>query len=312
MPDKPPLTPDVFSINTAELADALKQFIRESMENLRRDGIVCAVSGGLDSSTAAALCSGAVGRDKVTALLLPERQGSPAALDYGRQIAEHLGIRHETIDISPVLSRLGTYNFITSYIPFRKFREFLITGFLKSSKKNIFLDSLKGDQSRLFKKGFSVMNTKHRVRLVVTCLYAESRNLMVAGSAHKSEDMVGLFTKFGVDDNADIMPMKNLYRSHILQLAEHLGIPDEIIGRTPNPEIIPGVEDKYRDVLALESGTADLVLYGFEHGYSQEEISRQTGIPLSKVEEIRDLIAVTEHMRNKSMAPDVSGLIDEL
>jgi hypothetical protein len=45
-----------------------------------------------------------------------------------------------------------------------------------------------------------------------------------------------LYVKFGVDDSVDLMPLKNLYRSHILQIARYVGVPQSVIKRTPNPE----------------------------------------------------------------------------
>ena len=50
-------------------------------------------------------------------------------------------------------------------------------------------------------------------------------------------------------DAADLMPLKNLHRSQVLQIAAHLGVPDEILARSPNPDIIPGVNDKYMEML---------------------------------------------------------------
>jgi NAD+ synthase len=70
------------------------------------------------------------------------------------------------------------------------------------------------------------------VRAIVTFLIAEEMNYLVAGCAHKSEDMLGLYVKFGVDDSADVMPLKNLYRTQIIQLAAHLGVPESILNRT--------------------------------------------------------------------------------
>ena len=138
------------------------------------------------------------------------------------------------------------------------------------------------------------------MRLVVTYLLAEEHNLLVVGSAHKSEDMLGLFVKFGVDDVADLMPLKNLYRSQILQLAAYLGVPEEILARTPNPDLIPGVEDKYMDMIGLSYDTLDPLLYGLEHGLADEEIASQLGLPLEQVRQIRSVVSLTEHMRNPS------------
>jgi len=294
------LDSEVFKINAAAYVDRLSEFISQNKAELNRDRILVPLSGGVDSSTVVALCARAVGSAQVTALLMPEKQGNPEAARYGQMVVQQFGVQSLERDISGVLSRLGTYSYIIPRIPFRGIQEWLSRRYLKATKRNPFLQIVKGDASALERKGYARYNSKHRVRLVTEYLVAEEGNYLVAGCAHKSEDLVGLYVKFGVDDNADIMPLKNLYRSHILQLAEYLGVPNEIIGRTPNPDIIPGVSDKYMDLLGLRPETLDLVLYGIEHGMDDAAIAGQLNLPEAKVAEIRDLVQRTEHMRTPS------------
>jgi NAD+ synthase len=294
------LDSEVFKIKAAAYVDRLCEFIRENKSELNRDRILVPLSGGVDSSTVVALCARAVGSAQVTALLMPERQGNPEAARYGRMVVQQFGVGSLERDISGVLSRLGTYSYIIPRIPLRGIQEWISRRYLKSAKRNPFLQLAKGEASALERKGFARYNSKHRVRLVTEYLVAEEGNYLVAGCAHKSEDLVGLYVKFGVDDNADIMPLKNLYRSHIVQLAEFLGVPGAVIRRPPNPDIIPGVNDKYVDLLDLPSSTLDLILYGIEHGMDDEDITGQLDLAAAKVAEIRDLVRRTEHMRTPS------------
>lgn len=294
----------LFTIDTAAVTDRICGFISEKMHALHRVGIVVAFSGGLDSSTTLLLCARAVGKENVTALLLPERQGNPQALHYARLLTNQYDIRSVKRNISPILARLGTYNFFLSIIPFRGLQDLVTRSFLKRTQENPFLKITRGEAASFERKGFASMNSKHRIRAVVTYLYAEQNNLLVVGCAHKSEDMLGLYVKFGVDDSADLMPLRNLYRSHILQLADYLGVPREIIERTPNPDIIPGVSDKYMDILGLTSDTLDLIVYGVEHELDDIEISGQLHLPVEKIREIRNLIAQTDHMRHGSQTLD--------
>ncbi len=294
------LDSDVFKIDAAAYVERLCDFIRESQSTLTRDGILVPLSGGLDSSTVLLLCRRAVGSDHVVALLMPERQGNPEAAGFCRMVTEQFHIKALTRDISDLLSRLGTYSFVLSAIPSRSAQDWVARHYMKSSQQNPFLHLAGGRANHLERKGFASYNSKHRIRLVTEYLVAEEQNYLVAGCAHKSEDMVGLFVKFGVDDNADIMPLKNLYRSHIIQLAAFLGVPSVILNRTPNPDIIPGVSDKYVDILGLPCDTLDLVLWGIDHGMEDEAISRQLGLGPAKIREIRSLVARTEHMRNPS------------
>lgn len=301
------MVPSVFNIDARKAALDIGKFISSKMIELRRDGIVTAVSGGLDSSTVLGLCVRAVGGKKVTALMLPEKKGNPDALKYAKIAAKLFGSRTAVMDITPVLEKMGVYRFITNYIPGRKLTKALVSGYMRAVKSNPFIERIRGTGNRLTNSGIASMDTKHRVRLAMIYKFAEERNLLVVGSAHRSEDLLGLFCKFGVDDNADVMPVKNLYRSQILRLAEFIGVPAEILAREPNPDMIPGIEDKYFDVLGIHSDIVDLILYGLERKMRTKEIARKLHLTEDKVNEISEIIKLTEHMRNPSIAP-LTGL----
>jgi len=87
------LTPAVFHLDLGAVVPAIERFIDAKMKELGRQGIVVPLSGGLDSSTVAALCARAVGPELVTALLLPDRLGAPDALRFGRLVAAGLGVK---------------------------------------------------------------------------------------------------------------------------------------------------------------------------------------------------------------------------
>ena len=250
------------------------------------------------------LCARAVGRERVTALLMPEKQGNPEAEKYAHQAASWLGVETITRDLSPILKSLGTYDFILPRIPTRLGRALAVRTFFTQRGKNPFHQLAHGESNEMMRRGFALYNSKQRIRLVVEYLIAEQNNLLVVGSAHKTEDLVGLFVKFGVDDNADLMPLKNFYRTQTLLLAKYLDVPEQIRQRTPNPDLIPGVEDKYVDMLGISAEKIDLILYGLEHGMSDADIAVQIGIEEAKVAEIRSLVQATGHMRAPSQAPD--------
>jgi NAD+ synthase len=296
------LTPELFAIDAQAVADHLCRFIQRTMDENHRQGILVPFSGGLDSSTVLLLCARAVGITNVHALLLPERQGNPDAARFARLVTRNFNIHTIERDISPVLTRLGVYHFIISYLPLRCMQDWVTRTYLEKTKNNPFLKIIQGTASPIERRGFAKYNTKHRVRAVVSYQVAEENNWLVAGCAHQSEDLLGLFVKFGVDDSADIMPIKQLYRSHIVQLASYLGVPPEILQRTPNPDIIPGVSDKYLDLLGLPSGLLDLILYGIQHDLDDADIAHQLSITPEKIGEIHALVRQTRHMRNPSQS----------
>lgn len=289
-----------FAIDAERYAAVIANFIADTVANLSRAGVVVPVSGGLDSSVVASLSVRAVGKKAVTGILLPEKQGNPEATSYANLIAKSLGIGTQTIDISKTLAALGAYDFALSRVPGRRLKARLVRSF---NRGNQILELNRGTASDLTRRGAASFFIKQRVRLVATYKYAEEHNLLVCGSAHKSEDLVGLFVKFGVDDAADVMPLKHLYRTQILQLGEQLGLPAEILARSPNPDVIPGVTDKYRDILGIDSARLDLILLGIERGMKRSDIATQTGVPKQDVATIEELVRVTAHMRNPSLAP---------
>lgn len=296
----PALDETAFAIDAERYAAVIAKFIAAAVADLSRVGVLVPISGGLDSSVVAALSVRAVGKEAVTGLLLPEKQGNPEAQRYATLIAKSLGIQTHTIDISKALAALGAYDFALARVPGRRLKARLVRTF---NHGNQILEFQRGTESSLVRKGAASNFIKQRMRLVATYKYAEERNLLVCGSAHKSEDLVGLYVKFGVDDAADVMPLKNLYRAQILQLGEHLGLPGDILERSPNPDVIPGVTDKYLDIIGLDSARVDLILLGIERGLKSGEIAAQTGVPEPDVATIAELVRVTAHMRNPSMAP---------
>jgi NAD+ synthase len=297
------LSQDVFAIDCAVVVPRIEDFIRNAMRSLHRDGIVVPLSGGLDSSTVAALCARAVGRENVTGLMLPDIKGSPQAVRFGRLVVKELGIRGRVIDTTTILAAAGAYSFVANLVPRRLLSRF-VRNTLARPGKNMFLEGIKGGDDPFMRRAFASIYARQRARVVVTFRYADLHGLLVAGSAHKSEDLMGLFVKFGIDDSADIMPLKNLFRSHVLQVARHVGVPSSVIGRTPNPEMLPGVEDKYLDVLRVPSETVDLVLFGLEHGMADADIAAQCGLTGEKTAEIRSIFELSAHMRAPSMSLD--------
>ena len=101
---------EVLQIDAAAVAAEIEDTIRGQVRGeLRRRGAVVGLSGGIDSSVVAALCARALGRDKVLALLMPERDSSADSTRLGRRVAESLGVEALLEDVGPALSALGCY-----------------------------------------------------------------------------------------------------------------------------------------------------------------------------------------------------------
>jgi len=290
------LNRNVFRLDAAACVERLCHFVRNKREELRRESIVVPLSGGLDSSTVLLLCARAVGKERVRALLMPENGRTPDAQAFARMLTDRFDIGTIVRDIAPTLDAIGVDR--ANDDRWARHLDSDRRQDIARMRRMSFVTKLRSGGIGSARRQFARINTRHRVRSVVACLVAEERNALLVGCAHKSEGMLGLFVRFGVDDNADIMPLRDFYRSEILQIAEHLDVPREIIERAPNPEIVPGVVDKYRDILEFDAETVDLIVWGIEHGLVDEEIALQLRIPAEEVGEIREVIALTEHMRH--------------
>lgn len=110
------LTSEAFKIDAQNWSKQIETFISEQYNSSNKNGIVVPISGGLDSSVVVALCTRAIGKEKVIGLMLPERLGNPEADFYGQMIAKHLDIKTLKINISPILRSLGTSNMFLSAI----------------------------------------------------------------------------------------------------------------------------------------------------------------------------------------------------
>ena len=100
----------VLDIDYAAEADRIAARLREiTARELHKRGLVVAISGGIDSSCSIALAVRALGPERVFALILPERDSSDDSGVRARILAEHLGVRVETVDIAPALTAIGCY-----------------------------------------------------------------------------------------------------------------------------------------------------------------------------------------------------------
>ena len=100
---------DILKLDSKREVERICSFIVRQVREVKRDGIVVGLSGGIDSALCAALCVKALGKDKVFGLILPEKESNPISAEYATKHAEELGIEPETVDITPTLEAFGTY-----------------------------------------------------------------------------------------------------------------------------------------------------------------------------------------------------------
>ncbi|MEM2522905.1 MAG: NAD+ synthase [Candidatus Bathyarchaeia archaeon] len=254
------LTQQVLDLNWEEVKIKITRFIRDYLEKARAKGIVLGLSGGVDSSTAAALSATAIGGDKVLGLILPEKETYNALdIKHAKLVAEKFGIKTEIIDITPTLETFQ------KAIPIFDPKDKLAKG-----------------------------NLKARTRMLYLYYYANRLNRIVCGSSDKSEVMIGYFTKWG-DAAADIAPLMDLYKTQVRKLARYIGVPDEIVDKPPSPTLWPG--QTAEEEIGLKYEVLDLILYGLEHFMKVEQIAEHLGLRKDLVEKVKNRWKQTEHKR---------------
>jgi NAD+ synthase len=299
------LTREQLQIDPEAVSQELEGFIKTSMDNFKRDGVIIGLSGGLDSSVVLALSVAALGPSKVVGLIMPERDSSRQSERDAKRLAEGLSIRVERVELTPILEEMGIYR----HIPRRFFASKKIASpAIKASYKlytaltgeRPLLRGLEGTNSGLIRRANAYYRMKHRLRMVILYSYAEHENLLVVGTANRTEFLTGFFVKYG-DSAADIMPLQSLYKTQVKQLARFLNIPKKIINKAPSPDLIPGITDEF--ALGITYEKLDLILSGLERNMETKEITKM-GIKPKTIEFVKELVRRSEHMRSSPLAPN--------
>lgn len=155
---------------------------------------VVGISGGKDSSVAAALCVEALGKDRVIGVLMP--CGIQKDIDMARKLVEHLGIQSYTVNIESAVQ--GITNEITE---------------LELSVQ-------------------AKTNLPPRVRMAVLYAVSQSVNGRVVNTCNLSEDWVGYSTRYG-DSVGDFSPLSRLTVTEVKAIGRILGLPDELVDKVP-------------------------------------------------------------------------------
>ena len=113
--------------------------------------------------------------------------------------------------------------------------------------------------------------------------YAEKLHYAVIGTPNKHEQEQGFFVKYG-DGGADVMPIGNLYKTQVYQLAEYLGVPKDIIGRIPTTDTYSAEQTQEEFFYQLPFDLMDRYWYGFENGYAAAEVAEVMGETVEHVE----------------------------
>src|SRR4051812_430750 len=285
----------------AETARISRQIRQQVAIDLKRKGAVLGLSGGIDSSVAAALCVRALGADRVLGLLMPEMDSSADSLWLGQMLADHFGIETILEDITSTLEAAGCYRrrdeAIRMVIPdyTEKHRcKIIVSPTTDEGAFAVFsavTESPTGERKKArltplaYRGVVAASNFKQRVRAMMTYYHADRLQYAYIGTPNRLEYDQGFFVKNG-DGAADLKPLAHLYKSQVYQLADYLGIPEEIRKRPPTTDTYSMEQTQEEFYFSLPLAKTDLCLYGKNHSIPAEEVAGAAGLTPEQVTRI--------------------------
>jgi NAD+ synthase len=289
---KLPFTKDILYIQNAEevVRRIAEQLNHDVFVEMRRKGGVVGISGGIDSSLTLALAVRALGSENLLGVILPETDSSPDSRAFALELAAHFGVKVVEENISHALEGFGCYHrrdeAVKRVVPeFDPLRDKMKIGIPKELiDKNmpavfhVTVVFANGSEKRVrlpineYLQIVAASNFKQRSRMSMLYYHAEALHYAVLGTPNKHEVEQGFFVKYG-DGGADVMPIGDLYKTQVFQLANYLGVPKSIIERTPTTDTYSAEQTQEEFFYQLPFQQMDLLWFAYENRYSPEEVA---------------------------------------
>ena len=304
MSAKKPFSKDIIKItNVEEVVNTITEKLKDDVYNkLRRRGAVVGISGGIDSTVTFALAARAFGTDRVVGIMLPEKDSSSDSKNLAIKLAKAVGVTNILEEnITGALEGFKCYErrdeavkrVFPEYDPSKhKMKIGVNQRGLNSNLPPVFsvtiIDENKQEKSKLlppaeYMQIVASSNFKQRCRMSMLYYHAESLHYAVIGTPNKHEVEQGFFVKYG-DGGADVMPIGNLYKTQVYDLARYLGVPQEIIDRTPTTDTYTAEQTQEEFFYQLPFEQMDILWYGYENGYAAAEVAEVMGMTEKDVE----------------------------
>ena len=301
--------------------------MRREVKSFRRRGAVVGLSGGIDSSVVAALSARAFGAGKVVGLLMPESDSGEDTLRLGQVAADAYGIETVHEDMTPILKAAGCYErrdeairrVIPEYGPGWK-SKLVLPSVVETESYRIFsvvAQSPDGEQVRErlppedYLQVVAATNFKQRSRKMMEYYHADRTNFAVMGTPNRLEYDQGFFVKNG-DGSADVKPIAHLYKTQVYELADALGVPEEIRSRPPTTDTYSMPQSQEEFYFSLPYDAMDLCLYAVNHEVPAEAVAPTLDLTPDQVERVYQDIASKRRMsRYLHASPRVFGPVGE-
>jgi NAD+ synthase len=300
-----PFGPAALAIDAEREVARARASLSSYLARTKRRGVVVALSGGIDSSVVAALCTTALGKERVFGLHMPEQESSADTLRLSRLLADSLSIDSTLEDLTEVLEAAGCYRrrddairlvcpeygpgyrskiVLPSVVDSDTFRLYSIVVLAPDGTRRSY---------RLTPEAYlgivAATNFKQRARKMLEYYHADRLNYAVAGTPNRLEYDQGFFVKLG-DGSADVKPIAHLYKSQVYALAAYLGVPEEIRSRPSTTDTYSLPQSQEEFYFSLPYDRMDLCLLGKNTGAAVEEVAAAACLTVEQVHRVyRDI-----------------------
>jgi len=258
------------------LLDALTLGLRDYMGKCGFSDCILGLSGGIDSAVAACIAARAIGPDHVHVLLMPSRFSSDHSVEDARQLADTLGIDHQTV---PIETMHAAY-----------------------TESDIVGEELSSDPA-----GLADQNLQARIRGALVMTRSNHNGWLALATGNKSELAIGYCTLYG-DMAGGFAVLCDVFKKDVYGLARHINftatstppIPERTLTKPPSAELAPGQVDQ--DTLP-EYPVLDGILKGLiEEERSVESVAEE--FPLETVTWVASRLDRNEFKR-RQMPPGI-------
>jgi NAD+ synthetase len=263
----PPERGDPLEIDPPLTERWLVQFLRDELVERRGfSRAIVGLSGGVDSAVTAALAARALGPDHVIGVRMPYRTSSPESLEHADLVARRLGIGLLTVDVTSA-----------------------VDGYLAAADEH-------ADPVR---RG----NVMARMRMITLFDLSAKHGALPLGTGNKTERLLGYFTWHG-DDAPPVNPLGDLFKTQVLVLARHLGLPEVVVVKPATADLVQGQTDE--GDLGITYDRADRILHWLLQGRKRHEIIA-LGFAAEEVETVSRRLHSTHWKRRLPTVAMVSG-----
>lgn len=257
---------DQLKLDNKLVEKVLVKFVREAVASAELSKAVVGLSGGVDSAVSCAIAARALGPENVLAVMIPFKTSSPESISDAEEVVAKTGVRSEVADITSMAEP-----YIHEHDEIGKVR---------------------------------IGNVLARLRMIVLYDRSAREKALVVGASNKSEILLGYGTLHG-DLASAINPIGDLYKTQVWDLAEYLGLPENVIKKKPTADLWEGQTDE--DELGFTYRKVDVLLYYMIDERRNDKELTEMGFTKNFIDHVRELVRKNQFKRRMPLIAKISN-----